>query len=149
MMDTSGIDLWIRGVTPAVGLGALISGVLTYKRNSKTKTAEFLLDLHKTFFVQHDYDEMKKNLDCDGADGEANLQAVVNEQSEDFTNFLNFFELVAYMESIDTLSRADTEALLGYYLDRLRSKEPVWIYIRKPRNGFEHLRHLLAERETQ
>ena len=107
------------------------------------------MTLHKAFFVDTTYEAMKALLDCDGNEDEAKLKVAVDAQTAEFTDFLNFFELVSYMDSIETLTRDDTEALLGYYLNRLREKETVWAYIRKTSHGFEHLRRLLTERETQ
>jgi len=135
----------------AVVVAAISTGfaLVTYRKNARTKAAEFLLTLHKAFFVDPTYQTMKTLLDCDGAEEEAKLKVAVDDETGEFTDFLNFFELVAYMDSIETLTRDDTEALLGYYLNRLREKAPVWSYIRKTSHGFEHLRRLLTERETQ
>jgi hypothetical protein len=142
-------DLWIKSIGAVVGLCTAGFGVFTYFRSSRTKAAEFLLTLHKAFFVDATYQPMKALLDCDGAAEEAKLEAVVKAEAPEFTDFLNFFELVAYLDSIETLTRGDTEALLGYYLTRLHEKALVWAYIKKTSNGFENLRRLLTERETQ
>lgn len=148
-MDANSADLWIKAVGGVIALCTGGFAVFTYFRNSRTKAAEFLLTLHKAFFVDPTYQAMKTLLDCDGIEEEAKLEAAVAAQSAEFTDFLNFFELVAYLDTIETLMRGDTEALLGYYLSLLRDKKPVWDYIRKTSNGFENLRRLLAERETQ
>ena len=148
-VDSISADLWIKGIGSLVALGTAGFAVFTYFRNSRTKAAEFLLTLHKTFFVDSTYQAMKTLLDCDGVEEEAKLKAAVDAETAEFTDFLNFFELVAYLDSIETLDRKDTEALLGYYLNRLREKVPVWEYIKKTSHGFENLRRLLIERETQ
>jgi hypothetical protein len=148
-VDSMSADFGVKVIGSIVALSTAGFAVFTYFKNSRTKAAEFLLTLHKTFFVDSTYQAMKTLLDCDGAEEEAKLKAAVDVETPEFTDFLNFFELVAYLDSIKTLDRADTEALLGYYLNRLREKGPVWAYIRKSSHGFEHLRRLLTERETQ
>ena len=125
------------------------SAALTYQKNARTKAAEFLLSLHKAFFVDTTYSGMKALLDCDTPGDEANLSEVVRAETTEFTDFLNFFELVAYFESIETLSHEDVEALLGYYLDRLSKKVVVRKYVRDSSHSFEHLRLLLTEREAR
>ena len=114
-----------------------------------TTLGMLIADVPAVFFVDPNYREMKTLLDCDGVEEEAKLEAVVRAESPEFTDFLNFFELVAYLDNIETITRDDTEALLGYYLNRLHDKGCVWSYIRKTSNGFENLRKLLTERETQ
>ena len=92
---------------------------------------------------------MKALLDCDTPEDEAKLAEAVSQELTEFTDFLNFFELVAYFKSIETLANEDVEALLGYYLDRLSRKVVVRKYVRDSSHGFEHLRRLLTEREAR
>ena len=149
-MDTETVlDLWIKGLSGLFAAGAAVAAAMTYRRNERTKAAEFLLTLHRTFFVDSTYERMKRVLDCDGVAEEAELESMVREEPAYFTDFLNFFELVAYLTSIDTLTPEDREALLGYYLDRLTEKTAVFRYVKQKKHGFEHLRHLLVERENR
>ena len=46
-----------------------------------------------------------------------------------FTDFLNFFELVAYMGKEKIISGRDVEALLGYYLKVLTMRPELRAYI--------------------
>ncbi len=148
-MDQTHADLWLKWLGTLLTLGALVTGMFTYVRNSKTKTAEFLMTLHKAFFAESTYQQMKMLLDCDGVAEEGKLEAMVQTEPPEFTDFLNFFELVAYLDSVGTLARRDSEALLGYYFNLLREKKAVWNYIQSSAKGFENLRKLLAERKTQ
>jgi hypothetical protein len=55
----------------------------------------------------------------------------VRDEPEQFTDFLNFFELVAYLKRRRNLSIKDVEALLGYYLTLFETHSDVREYIRK------------------
>lgn len=148
-MTSNEVDLCIKAFAAIVGVVSAGFAVRTYERNTRTKAAEFLMSLHKAFFVDGTYQPMKDLLDCDGAEEEEKLAKAVAEQSAAFTDFLNFFELVAYLTEIDTLTTDDTEALLGYYLDKLVEAPAVWGYVRRSSTGFENLRRLLAERDAK
>jgi hypothetical protein len=90
---------------------------LGYLKNANTKRAEFLRDLHKSFFEDSKYDTMRRKLDDAPEDERA---VIVREGSEDSTRFLNFFELVAYFQKRRIISIEDVKALLGYYLRLLQ-----------------------------
>jgi len=140
--------LWINGVGVTIGALSAAAAALAYVLNVRTKRAEFLIGLHKSFFADATgaYGQMKSLLDSGDASQNAALETVVREEKAEFTDFLNFFELIAYLAEIKALERDDAEALLGYYFDLLRNKPSVWAYIAARRNGFERLRHLLHER---
>lgn len=148
-MSPTDIDLWIKGLSFVIGLGTAAFAAASYHRNSLTKRAEFVLSLHKSFFIDETYKKYRELLDCNGHKENEELRAAVAEESAEFTNFLNFFELIAYLVESETLKTTDAEALLGYYFDLLRRKRAVWEYIAKSSNGFECLQHLLADRSLE
>ena len=124
-----------------VGGGLAVSG---YLKNASTRRAEFLCDLHRAFFEGQTYKAVRRNLDDDSENADAKLRQLTRDQPEEFTDFLNFFELVAWLERQGNLSSGDVHALLGYYLDLLNRHEPIRAYIRNPSNGFEELHRLLG-----
>lgn len=142
-------DLVLKWLAFAVGLLSAATAAFSLYRNTRTKAAEFLVSLHRGFFIDPLYQPMKTLLDCDGAEEEARLEEAVRSESGEFTDFLNFFELVAYLQEAGTLSAQDVDALLGYYLDKLRTQPAVWAYIRQSTKSFENLRRLLADRPLQ
>ena len=91
---------------------------------------------------------MRSVLDDDSKPAQEQLAIYIQKQPPEFTDFLNFFELVAYMGSQKTLSESDVEALLGYYLQLLTDKSNLRDYIRDRKNSFENLNELLEKRET-
>ncbi len=73
-------------------------GLFTYVRSARTRRAESLVALHKSFFVDGTYTVVRESLDDDTEKGYANREAMVAPPGPgpDLINFLNFFELVAY-----------------------------------------------------
>lgn len=137
--------------TLLIASGTAYFGLKTYARNVRTRRAEFLVDLHKTFFIEEKYRRVRQILDSDSDDAAAvdarNL--LIQDEPEDFIEFLNFFELVAYLEHCGNLSIEDVDALLGYYFKLLIHHTKIRDYIRdKLHSDFEHLDALLAKIET-
>jgi hypothetical protein len=131
---------------------ATVSAVLalrTFRHGARTKAAEFLSRLHQQFFVEKTYKKIRGILDDDSRSAADALHRLVTEETADFTDFLNFFELVAYMGHCHTLSRGDVEALLGYYLQILTDKPELRQYIHNKKKGFEYLDELLTRREAR
>jgi hypothetical protein len=124
------------------GSAALIAAV-GYKRNANTRRAEFLCDLHKSFFEESTYKEVRRVLDESPEKSAARCAEFVTEEPEAFTDFLNYFELVAYLHKRGNLSTEDVKALLGYYLDLLKNNQGIRDYIRDRKHGFEELNGLL------
>ncbi|RXH54393.1 hypothetical protein [Granulicella sibirica] len=119
---------------------AALVAAFGYRKNAKTRRAEFLCQLHKAFFEEKTYKDVRRALD--GTSGIA-IAAFVAGESDEFTDFLNFFELVAYLRRQNNLSFEDVQSLLGYYLDLLNQDATLRQYIRDPRHGFEELNALL------
>lgn len=124
-------------------------GLYTYWRSTRTKAAEFLSALHRAFFVEQTYRPVREILDDDSETAAGGIAHLVTDQPADFTDFLNFFELVAYMGKCGTLSEGDVEALLGYYLQILTDKPQLRGYVHNKKNNFEHLDKLLTRREAR
>ncbi len=125
-------------------------GLFTYIRSVRTRRAESLIALHKSFFVDGTYTVVRESLDDDSEKGEAAREAMVAAPGPgpDLINFLNFFELVAYFETLGAYQQKDVEALLGYYLRLLKRSGSVYRYICDQQNDFEHLNALLAKLST-
>jgi hypothetical protein len=133
--------------TLVVAIVAASVALVTYRRNAKTKRAEFLTSLHKSFFVEETYKKTREVLDDDSPSGEATREAMVAEQPAAFTDFLNFFELIAYFRTLGAYTEDDVKALLGYYLRLLKRSRCIYRYICDRKNDFEHLQALLGRLE--
>lgn len=71
-----------------------------------------------------------------------NANRLVIEEKAAFTDYLNFFEYVAFLKKSKQLRNRDVEALFDYYLKCLKRHDRVRTYI--DNNGYEHLSHLLG-----
>jgi hypothetical protein len=137
------------GATLAIAAIGVGFGLRTYAINAATRRAEFLVDLHKNFFIEDTYRPLRQVLDSDTEQAVQDRARLIRDEPENFIEFLNFFELVAYLCECRNLKFKDVEALLGYYLRLLAHHKNVREYIRdKTRNGFEHLDVLLDKIEA-
>ncbi len=132
--------------TLALVVAALSAAIaaFTYWRSTRTKAAEFLTSLHQAFFVDKTYKKVRSVLDDESKLGASKLSELLQTEPDDFTDFLNFFELVAYLRECRNLSAKDVEALPGYYLTLLANKPDLRSYINS--RDFEHLDSLLTKR---
>ena len=144
--------VWVKVLGPillaVVPVVTLVFAARTYKLNSRTKVAEFLLKLHQSFFVDATYSKMRQTLDEESATGSELIGSLVKQEGVEFTDFVNFFELVAYMNQRGDLQAADVYALFGYYLRILTTNADLRGYIRDKSRSFEHLNALLDRFEA-
>lgn len=124
---------------------AAIFAVLTYRKNAKTRRAEFLVQLHKAFFVEEKYQNIRRVLDSADESAGSDLFRLIDEESEELIDFLKFFEFNAYLEKCGNISSNDLNAGLGYYLKLLKRRTSLRRYIMAHENSFEHLRALLGK----
>jgi hypothetical protein len=73
------------------------------------------------------------------------ISKVVREESACFTDYLNFFEFLGYLEKSRQVSRDDILGLFQYYLHNLKANPDVMRYIEDSKNGFERLREMLRQ----
>jgi hypothetical protein len=112
-----------------------------YRNNSRRERARWAENLYSRFFEKEDLKRVRDLLDCDPGDPE--VSKLVTKETSAWTDYLNFFEFVAYLRSSKQLSRQDVSALFGYYLECLKRHSEVRGYIQNPTKGYEHLRKLL------
>ncbi len=83
--------------------------------------------------------KVRDSLDCE-ADQEQVNELVLRGQAN-FTDYLNFFEFVAFLGYKNQLTQEEIEDLFGYYLSCLKRHSRVRKYIKE--NGYERLDSLL------
>ena len=88
--------------------------------------------------------QVRDKLDC-LTDADSVNEIVLREESN-FTDYLNFFEFIAFLTISKQLRSSEIEALFGYYLDCLNRHDRVKQYISNPENGYEGLAKLLGSR---
>jgi len=122
--------------------GAAFVAVLTYYRNSTIERARWLSSLYTKFYEAPDLKRIRKCLDENAPNSPA-VQELVREEDADFTDYLNFFEFMAYLEARGQLSKRDVAALFDYYLRVLSKHKDVREYVLQDRNGYGYLKKLL------
>src|SRR5262245_1977863 len=124
---------------------AILIAAIGYSRAKRLETARWALQLWEKFYEKETFKSIRAVLDCDGGQ-ESEANKLVEEQSADFTDYLNFFELIAYLRKKSQLSDSDIDVLFSYYLGCLKERTKVYEYIRDPKSGYEELARLLADR---
>jgi len=65
-----------------------------------------------------------------------NIEKLVDEESVDFTDYLNFFEHIAIFAESGQLTSTDVEASFEYYLNCLENQPKVRAYIENEEKGY-------------
>ncbi len=120
---------------------AAILAVHTYYTNSRRERAKWAVQLYEKFYEGDRYKTMRETFDCDANSPE--VRKVVQEESTEFTDYLNFFELVCFLVQTKQLRKSDVLDLFQYYMDCLVRHDGVLDYIRT--HGFEQLSRFLSE----
>jgi hypothetical protein len=126
-----------------VGIGAAATAALTYRSNSKRERAKWAVQLYEKFYENETYKNMRQALELD-ADLAAVQKLVVNEDTE-FTDYLNFFEMVVGLAEDGQLPKDKVLRLFRYYLRCLKYHEEVTRYVSDPTKDYETLNAFLAE----
>ncbi len=128
-------------------LGAAFWALFIYTSNARRERARWVENLYSRFFEKEELKKIRDIVDCDS--GDSDVAELVREESPQWTDYLNFFELVAYLQVSGQLEEEDVNALFAYYLGCLKKHKPVMDYISNESKGFEQLKKLLSKIETQ
>jgi hypothetical protein len=123
------------------GVFAAFWAVLVYRSNSRRERARWAENLYSRFYEKEELKQVRDLLDC--GPGNAQVYELIRTESAAWTDYLNFFEFVAYLQSSKQLSKQDVDALFRYYLDCLSKHPEVKEYIRDKEKGYEYLRRIL------
>lgn len=132
---------WLDIGIKTIGLLAVVIAALGYFRQLKIKKGEWLQVLFEKFYENKNYKESRKWIDNGEIEKKITLGDSISEDEEKFTDFLNFFEFIANLESEKQISLKDVTNLFDYYLRRLKSSVICMAWIKK--YGFEKLDGIL------
>ena len=131
-------------LTLVVGMVSALLAALTYRSNSKRERAKWAVQLFEKFYESDQlYRNVREELDSDAPS--AAVHMLVEEQSAKFTDYLNFFEMIAFLVDSDQLAEKDVLGLFQYYLDCLKRHTAVMLYVHEPDHGFEYLTAFLGK----
>lgn len=80
----------------------------------------------------------------DSGSDSAEVVRMVEKDLADWTDYLNFFEFVLYLQASKQLYERDIDALFGYYLGCLKKHPCVVTYVKDKGKSFEYLRRQLV-----
>jgi hypothetical protein len=100
-------------------------------------------NLYSKFYEQPELKRVRDLLDREEPTS-TEIHRLVQEEDPSFTDYLNFFEFMGYLNKSGQLSRTDVDALFDYYLRSLLSHEIVRKYIWDDSKGYGYLRALLS-----
>lgn len=113
----------------------------TYRINSRRERAKWAVQLFEKFYETDTYKVIRNELDCENdADG---VKQLVTKEPGEFTDYLNFFEMVSFLADTKQLSEKDVLSLFRYYLRCLKRHPVVIEYLNKEDRDFEQLSKFL------
>jgi len=115
--------------------------VFVYRNNARRERARWAESLYARFFEKGELKKVRDQLDCTRDDPK--VAELVTKESSEWTDYLNFFEFVAYLQSTKQLSGQDVQALFGYYIECLKRHSALLKYVQKEEKSFDYLRRLL------
>jgi hypothetical protein len=128
------------------GAIAGFSAFLIYRKNARLERARWASNLYAKFYeAESTLKKIRDQLDCPTPNDSVN--SLVKSEPAECTDYLNFFELMAYLRKSKQLKSEDIEALFGYYLDCISKHRTVVEYIEHKGKGYESLRDLLRGRK--
>lgn len=165
-LGSEALNAWGAYLTGCASLilscAAMVAGfqaLRDYRSKTTGEKAKWLLQLYEKLFENPHLKEVRRKLDYDDTE---ELKALIHADSEGreftsdqrvkfdaFTDYLNFFELIALLKKIGQLTSDDIKATFDYYLNLLtKARNPeIRQYLNK--EGFENLDKLLLEYESQ
>jgi len=146
--------------TIVLAVAAIVTGVLAireYRSRTQAEKVKWLFELFEKFYEGDNYKAIRKRIDYDNLDdirkamrqesiGNPPLSDTQKVVLDEFTEYLNFFEMIAYLKQEKQLTQHDIEAMFQYYLRRLLQVDKdsrIRGYIKE--QGFENLDRLLVE----
>lgn len=137
---------WILSNAPAISALAASAGALgalrIYRQKAALDRAKWLSSLYSRFYEAPDLKRIRKTLD-ENLPNAPQIVELVQAEDADLTDYLNFFELMAYLESCGQLRLRDIAALFDYYLRLLSKHKDVRKYVQEDRNGYGYLKKLM------
>jgi len=145
-LELSPLQEWLRtigafsgAVTVVAALIAAYHAIKTYKGNLELERAKWAHKLYESFYEKPLYAPVRRTIDHEYDNPEI-LRILIG--TDDFYDYLNFFEFVAFLWHCKQLTDAEVWGLFGFYLKQL--KNPIiQPEIDNANWSYEHLKKLL------
>jgi hypothetical protein len=125
---------------------AIVGGLLavrTYRQNQSLERSRWASSLYEKFYEKFDLKGVRRILDCSANAKE--VEDFVKGEPPELTDYLNFFEHVAYLVRQNQVRRSDAEAYFDYYFSCLKRHPSVLRYVQDKSNGYEYLAEFLKQ----
>lgn len=136
---------WIDVIAKAFAATGVFIGGLSYRKQTKTKRAEWLKALFEKFYEKEEFKEVRKWIESGEIESKIHLDPSVSKEEEKIADYLNFFEFIATLKTDNQLKRKDVLNLFEYYLKKIKTSEKCMLWVNNEDYGFEKLRNLLSE----
>jgi hypothetical protein len=113
------LTITISSIAAAVGLFALIKGIIEYRKNSLTKRSELFLSMRSRLREDKEFIEISRLLETD----DETLRDIPLIQKDRFTGF---FEELAIMKNSGLINNQVTLYMFGYYAIRCNKSVNFW-----------------------
>ena len=142
---------WFDFAFKLISTIGVVVAVVTYQRNLKVKHAEWLWSLYQKFFENEQLKTVRKYLIYHPERFEKLFDAQLTEEDEvlieKVDDFLNFFEFIASLNTLNQISKKEINMMFDYYLTAISKNEHLKTYIRT--EGFENLNQLIQNRRKK
>ena len=138
------IDLAIKGVVGVWAAYQFMRKVRSDRYSARTERARWATHLYEKFYENKALKQIREDFDCGD---EETIAQIVKAETPEFTDYLNFFEYVAYLKRNKQLSMDEVEGLFGYYLDCMAKSPAIDAYVADTKkNSYDYLHELMRSR---
>lgn len=124
----------VEAVSTGIAAIAALAAFLRYNANARHERAKWTVQLFEKFYESRRYRKIRDLLDC--AADSPQIRTLVDEESSEFTDYLNFFELMIFLVESGQLAKADVLGIFQYYLTCLKHHSSVMAYLNNREKGF-------------
>jgi len=140
-----------------VAVYAAIQGLTDYRNRTRTERLRLLTQFYEKFYENGTFRQIRQRIDFEKPEALSSLMtkartpkpefsSAERKMFDSFTDYLNFFEMLAYLGKQEQVLEDDIDAMFGYYLKRLVDvfgEQALLPYLKY--DGFERLRDLLVK----
>lgn len=141
------IEVHLTSLIASLGIVPAWLAWWSYRQKVKLDRAKWMKELYEKFYERSDLKVVRDLVDSNEEEvtKRAELDKLIEEERPEFTDYLNFFEFLGYLEESKQARKEDVLGMFHYYLVSIKEKknEKIVKYIRNRTKGFEKLEKLL------
>ena len=141
MFPPTTLNQWLQGATYVIAILAALGSLWQYRRNSKRERTRWIFELYQRFYEQKNLKAMRVRIDRGDTafiSGDSDIYLL-----DELDEFLNFFELIAYLQRRGDLRQDEVLVMFEYPLRTIAGDKAVLGYLSQ--YGYDELRGFLKE----